>query len=64
MGAGYHDGGDLAKRQYLSVWLLHWEWWDINFQVDRLSCGKTYATGQWLQQGVIVGSLHPFKPMG
>ena len=21
-------------------------WWDINFQVDRLTCGKTYTAGQ------------------
>ena len=41
MWASYHDGGDLTERQYLLVWLLHWGWWDINFQVDRLACGKT-----------------------
>ena len=24
MRTGYHDSGDLAKMQYLLVWLLHW----------------------------------------
>ena len=48
MGAGYYGGGGLTKRQYLSVWLLCWGWQDVNFQVDGLICGKTYAAGQWL----------------
>ena len=48
-GTGYHDGGDLAERHYLLVQLLHWGWQDINFQVDRLACSKTYAAGQQLQ---------------
>ena len=48
MGAGYHGGGDLANRQYLSVWLLCQGWQDVNFQVDGLACGKAYAVGQWL----------------
>ena len=48
MGTSYHNGGDLAKRWYLLVWLLHRGWQDIKFQVHRLACGKTYATGQCL----------------
>ena len=24
VGTGYYDGGDLTKRWYLLVWLLHW----------------------------------------
>ena len=48
MWAGYNDGGDLAKRQYLLVWVLHWEWWNIDFQANRLACSKTYTAGQWL----------------
>ena len=45
---GHNDGGDLTKRWYLLVWVLHQEWQNINFQVNRLTCGKTYATGQQL----------------
>ena len=48
MGTGYPDGGDLAKRQYLLVQLFHWRSQDINFQVDRLACSKTYTAGQQL----------------
>ena len=48
MGTGYNDGGDLVKRCYLLFWVPHWEWQNIDFQVNRLSCGKTYAAGQWL----------------
>ena len=48
MWADYHDGGDLAKRWYLLVQVLHQGWQNINFQVDWLACGKTYAAGQHL----------------
>ena len=61
MVAGYHDGGDLAKRQYLSVRFLHWGWQDINFQIDRLTCSKTYAAGQWLWQGGYNGFITPIQ---
>ena len=39
-------------------------WWDINFQVDRLACSKTYATGQWLQQGGHNGFVTPIQTYG
>ena len=48
MGAGYHGGGDLANRWYLSVWFLYQGLQDVNFQVDGLASGKAYAVGQWL----------------
>ena len=64
MRAGYHGGGDLAKQQYLLVWLLHQGWQDINFQVDRLACGKTYAAGQWLWQGGYNGFVAPIQTYG
>ena len=64
MRAGYHDGGDLAKRQYLPVQLLHWGWQDIIFQVDRLFCGKTYATAQQLWQGGYNGFIVPIQTYG
>ena len=48
MLAGYHNDGDLTKRQYLLVWVLHWGCQNINFQVDQLTCSKIYAAGQWL----------------
>ena len=64
MGTGYHNGGDLANRWYLLVQLLHSGWWDINFQVDRLTCDKTYATGQWLWQGGYNGVIMPIQTYG
>ena len=50
MRAGYHNGRDSTKRQYLQVQLLHQGWQDINFKVDRLASGKAYPTGQQLWQ--------------
>ena len=64
MGAGYHNDGDLTKRQYLSVQLLQWGWWNINFQVDRLTCSKTYAAGEWLWQGGYNGFIAPIQTYG
>ena len=46
MGAGYYDGGELANRQFLSVWFLCQGLQDVNFQVDRLTSGKAYTIGQ------------------
>ena len=46
------------------VWLLHQGWWDINFQVDRLACSKTYAAGQWLQYGGYNGFVAPIQTYG
>ena len=62
MGAGYHSGGDLANRWYLLVWLLYQEWQDVNFQVDRLTCGKAYAIGHWLQYGSYNGFFTSVQP--
>ena len=62
--AAYHGGGDLAKRQYPLVWLLHQGWWDINFQVDRLTCSVTYAAGQELWQGGYNGFVAPIQTYG
>ena len=64
MGTGYHDGGYLTKGQYLLVQLLHQGWQDINFQVDRLACGKMYAAGQWLWQGGYNGFITPIQTYG
>ena len=64
MTAGYHNAGDLTKRWYLSVWFLHQGWWDINFQVDRLACSKTYAAGQWFWQGDYNGFITPIQTYG
>ena len=64
MRAYYHDCGDLTKRQYLPVWLLHWGWWDINFQVDRLTCSKIYAAGQQLWQGGYNGFITSIQTYG
>ena len=61
MGTGYHDGGDLTKRQYLLVWLLHWRWQDINPQVDRLTCSKAYTAGQWLWKAGYNGLIVPVQ---
>ena len=46
MWTGYQDDGDLAKRQYLLVWFLHWGLRDINPQVDMFTCSQAYTTGQ------------------
>ena len=64
MRAGYHDGGDLAKRQYPLIQFLHQGWWDIDIQVDRLTCSKTYAAGQWLWQVGYKGFIIPIQTYG
>ena len=64
MGAGYYDGRALANRWCLLVWFLSQGLWDVNFQVDGLTSGKDYAIGQASSREVMMGSSHPFNPLG
>ena len=64
MGTGYNDGGDLTKRHYLLVLVLHWEGQNIDFQVNRLACSKTYAAGQQLWQGGYNRIIAPIQTYG
>ena len=64
MWTGHNDGRDLTKRQFLLVWVLHQEWQNINFQVNRLACSKTCTAGQWLWQGGYNGLIRSIQTYG